>query len=223
MDISDEGQSCKKLLERIALYNLKADTKVDISIILQAIDFAKKYHAGQLRDSGEPFYTHPLEVAYMVCDWCFRTDILVTAILHDTIEDTEATLDIISNFFGNKVANNVMDLTRIKEDGTKITAAQLVELLFEQKKYDLLVVKQFDRIHNMRTLKSKSIEKISKTIKETIYTFIVLSAYLEMRSVEEEITRLCSQLIENDSTEAQKLSSSQSDAELLALILKNAS
>jgi len=222
--MNDKCQSSKKLLERIAFYNSKTDKKVDVFVIMKAIEFAKKYHAGQFRDSGEPFYTHPIEVAYMVCEWCFRTDILVTAILHDTIEDTAATLDIISNSFGKEIANNVMDLTRIKENGTKITAAQLVELLFEQKKYDLLIVKQFDRIHNIKTLKSKPIEKINKTIRETIYTFIVLAAYLETRSIEEEIINLCSQLIENDYIDPQKLSSfsSQGDAELLSLILKNA-
>jgi len=189
----------ERLLKKLVHLNSIYEGKICINLINQAISYAKKCHEGQFRNSGEPYYTHPLEVAYMVADYCIKTDVLVTAILHDTIEDTEATKYTIADLFGMKIAQNVVDLTRIKENDTKITSAELVDNLFEEKKYDLLLVKQFDRLHNMKTLGAKSPEKKQKTIKETVYAFIVLSAYLGLRNVEEEISFLCSNTLKEQS------------------------
>ncbi len=136
-----------------------------------------------MRQSGEPYYSHPIEVAYMVLDYLFRTDILVTAILHDTLEDTELTKEQISQEFGWKVANQVIDLTRIKENGIKISAAETVEILYKEKKYDVLLIKFFDRLHNMQTINVKSPEKIQKTVQETISRFLSLSIYFKLENL----------------------------------------
>ena len=116
----------------------------------------------QKRQSGEPYYSHPLEVAYMVAEHRFTTDVLVTSILHDTIEDTELTKEMIDYIFGFTIASQVEDLTRIKIDG-KISVAEMVKSLWFQNKKDLLLIKYFDRLHNMRTINAKSPEKIQKT------------------------------------------------------------
>lgn len=86
---------------------------MDIQQIKKAIYFAKEYHMDQFRHSGEPFYSHPLEVAYLVSDYLFRTDILVTAILHDTLEDTALTYEEIAAIFGKDIADNVELLKRM--------------------------------------------------------------------------------------------------------------
>jgi (p)ppGpp synthase/HD superfamily hydrolase len=189
--------SCKysnRLLDKLLLLNedKSKEDKIDISKVQKAIYYAKKYHGDQKRQSGEPYYSHPFEVAYMISDYLFRTDIIVTSILHDTIEDTELTFEMIRKLFGEVIAHQVMDLTRIMGgDGRKISSAEMVGFLFEQKKYDLLLIKQFDRLHNMQSIGAKSPEKIKKITEETIGTFTVLATFLGIRSIEEEIIQSC--------------------------------
>ena len=196
----DNFEECcyaKKLLDKIAYLNGVSETEaIDIIEVEKAIHYAKKYHGSQMRQSGEPFYSHPIEVAYMIDDYLFRTDIIITAILHDTLEDTELTKSQIAEIFSVQIANQVYDLTRIKENGVKITSAEMVELLYKEKKYDILLIKIFDRLHNIQTISAKSPTKIKKTIAETIKRFITLSIYLDGRihralKIEEIITELC--------------------------------
>ena len=76
-----------RLLSKLLLLNAKAQEPIDISEIKKAIYYAKKYHGIQMRQSGEPYYSHPIEVAYQIADYKFTTDVLVTSILHDTLID----------------------------------------------------------------------------------------------------------------------------------------
>lgn len=186
----------KMLLDKVIYLNsIVKVPKVDVLVVKKAIYYACKYHGSQMRQSGEPYYSHPLEVAYLVSDYLFRTDILVTAILHDTLEDTELTKEQISQEFGWKVANQVMDLTRIKENGIKISVAESVEILYKEKKHDVLLIKLFDRLHNMQTISAKSPEKIKKIVQETITIFLVLTAYLELKSIMFDLFKLCREYI----------------------------
>ena len=195
-------QSCtysESLINKINLQNEKSNHKVDILQIKKAIYYAKKYHGCQKRLSGEPYYSHPLAVAELVTPHCFKTDILVTSILHDTIEDTDLTKDRIEYIFDANIANKVYDLTRVKAD-RKISSVEMVQLLYVNKKYDLLLVKMFDRIHNMQTINYKPLEKSKKTTDETLKSFLTLSAYFRLHTlktvdVEEQITQLCYQTI----------------------------
>jgi (p)ppGpp synthase/HD superfamily hydrolase len=184
----------KQLLTKLLLLNKTAKPKVDILEIKKAIYYAKKYHGAQLRQSGEPYYSHPLEVAYNIADHVFETNILVTSILHDTIEDTELTKEKIDYIFGSKIANQVESLTRIKSD-RKISAAEMVELLWQQKNIELLLVKQFDRLHNIHTINFKSTEKIKTIAEETIDAFIILAIYLEMPTIAEDLIQHCTKII----------------------------
>lgn len=118
-----------RLLNKLSTLNKSTTHQVDIIEVKKAIYYAKKYHSGQMRESGEAYYTHPLEVASMVADHCFKTDILVSSVLHDVIEDTTLTEEMITSIFGEKVASQVEDLTRIKKD-RKISSAEMVESLY---------------------------------------------------------------------------------------------
>lgn len=169
----------ERLLEKILLKNSTAEHPVDINEVKKAIYYAKKYHGEQLRKSGEPYYSHPLEVAYRVSDYLFHTNAIVVSILHDTIEDTALTFEMIEAIFGHKVAIQVDDLTRIKTD-RKISAAELIENLWFEKKYDLVLIKLFDRLHNMQTIGAMSREKAQKTINETLKYFLVLSEMMNL-------------------------------------------
>jgi len=87
---SSKFESCcysERLLTKLSLINETSKYKIDLLEIKKAIYYAKKYHGTQKRQSGELYYSHPIEVAFNVADHCFKTDILVTSILHDTIED----------------------------------------------------------------------------------------------------------------------------------------
>ena len=187
-----ESYYSNRLLTKIEQLNNSNLSKANISLITKAILYAQKCHYGQFRETGEPYFCHPLQVAYMVSDFCFKTDIIVTAILHDIIEDTTATKKHLEKFFGITIAQNVMDLTRIKGYGVKITSADLVQSLWKEKKYDLLLVKLFDRLDNIRTIDIKPTHKIKKIIKETRDVFIDLAAYLDMQDVKNELLYICS-------------------------------
>ncbi|MDR0329298.1 MAG: HD domain-containing protein [Rickettsia sp.] len=106
--------------------NEEVNRPIDIDEVIKAIYYAKKYHGSQMRQSGEPYYSHPIEVAYMISDYLFRTDIIVTSILHDTIEDTTLTEKMIAYIFGEQVASQVEDLSRNKPHG-KISSAEIME------------------------------------------------------------------------------------------------
>lgn len=120
------------------LLNKYATNKIDFHQVTKAIYYAKKYHSKQKRKTGELFYTHTLEVAYMVANYSFKTDVIVTAILHDVIEDRECSQEMIAKPFDDKI--DVKDLTRIKKD-YKISAAEMVKILYMQKNDDLLLIK----------------------------------------------------------------------------------
>ena len=90
-----------QLIEKLRL--LDTQNQLDFDLINKAIDWAKKYHDGQFRKSGEPFYTHPLQVAYMVSEYNLKTDVIVASILHDIVEDTEVTAGMLVDHFGWRI------------------------------------------------------------------------------------------------------------------------
>lgn len=185
------------LLEKLFLLNERTTNKIDIISVKKAIYYAKKYHGNQKRESGEPYYSHPIEVAHIFSNYTsereekyFRTDLIVTCILHDTLEDTELTERMISNIFGKLIASQVQDLTRVKMS-QKISSTDLVNSLWLQGKHDILLIKLCDRVHNMRTIGAKSPEKIMKIVNETICTFLPLAIYFESSIMENELYHLC--------------------------------
>ena len=187
-----------KLLDRLQSINQQFKNKLNEIEIKKAIYYARKYHGIQKRQSGELYYSHPIEVAYLLAEYAaeydnryLRTDIFVTAILHDTIEDTELTFEMIKNIFCSLIANQVMDLTRIKKDGYKISSVELIKSLWLQKKEDILLIKLFDRLHNLQTISSKSPEKIKEIANETFNSFIIFAMCTNNKNLEKAIYQLC--------------------------------
>lgn len=195
----DYFESCKystRLIDK--LISLDDENQLDISLIKKAIDFAKKYHGTQTRKSGEPYYSHPLEVAYLFSEYVksykkeyYTTDLIITAILHDTIEDTLATKKMIAKNFNESIASNVEDLTRIKIDH-KISAGSNLELLYSQNKKDILYIKIFDRLHNMRTINFMTETKRNKIVDETIEYFVSICFTLDLAEIRQELITLSS-------------------------------
>jgi (p)ppGpp synthase/HD superfamily hydrolase len=185
----------KRLLKKLELVNaelLEAKNQIiDIAEVGKGICYAKYYHADQMRESGEPYYSHPLEVAYMSVDYLPRTDIIITAVLHDALEDTNLSKKEIEEVFGEKVAEQVYDLTRIKEDGTKLSSGHIVRVLYDQGKKDLIILKIFDRLHNLKTLRVKDSTKAKQLLEETVKDFMVLSTCSDLMFLTEALENMC--------------------------------
>ncbi|MDD9335562.1 MAG: HD domain-containing protein, partial [Rickettsiaceae bacterium] len=183
-------QYATRLLDKLRKMNEEVNRPIDIDEVIKAIYYAKKYHGSQMRQSGEPYYSHPIEVAYMISDYLFCTDIIVTSILHDTIEDTTLTEKMIAYIFGEQVASQVEALSRNKPHG-KISSAEIMEILYRQKKYDVALIKLFDRKHNLQTIGVKSPEKMKKIIKETMEEFIIIAMHLKIPAILQNLVALC--------------------------------
>ncbi|MCC8399349.1 MAG: HD domain-containing protein [Rickettsia endosymbiont of Platyusa sonomae] len=195
----EKYESCKyaeRLVNKLSELNQQVTIPVNIYEIRKGIYYAKKYHGSQMRQSGDPYYSHPIEVAYMVAEYTalnmpkyFRTDMIITSLLHDTIEDTVLTEEMITRLFDKLIASQVVDLTRVKSYG-KISAAETLNILYSQNKKDVLLIKVFDRLHNMQTIGAKSPEKQRKILLETLSTFITLSMYLGTPKIKDELIEL---------------------------------
>ena len=197
----DYSRSCKysiRLIEKLKL--LDTQNVLDFELINKAIYWARKYHGDQKRKSGEPYYSHPLEVAYMISEYNLKTDIIAASILHDLVEDTEVTVDMIQGTFGERIAEMVDRLTRDRPDGTKLTVEQVLNNAYHLKDKEVLLIKLFDRLHNIQTIGGLSVEKTEKATKETLKNFITLSIYLGEKvsgllEIEKMLTELCYQSI----------------------------
>lgn len=189
MGYSTTCQYSIRLIDK--LKSLDTKNVLDFDLINKAIYWAKKYHGKQKRKSGEPYYSHPLEVAYMISDYKLKTDVIVASILHDIIEDTEVTAGMILDNFSWRIAEMVDMLTRDRPDGTKLSVEQILENAYKRKDKEVLLIKLIDRLHNIRTSWVKSPEKLQKICKETIEEFIILVLYLENLDLIKELTAIC--------------------------------
>lgn len=181
------------LIKQIKSYN--PDFNPDT--VMRAYEYAKKMHEGQTRSSGEPYYTHPMEVAGLLANMKMDTATIVTAILHDTLEDTKATFDEVKAAFGEEVAtlvNGVSKLSRIEGQTVEGKQAENFRKLVLAMSEDIrvLLVKLADRLHNMRTLDHiQKIEKRQRIARETIEIYVPLAERIGLHNLKEELEDLC--------------------------------
>lgn len=165
--------------------------------IEQALEYAKEMHEGQTRSSGEPYYTHPLEVARILSDMKMDAGTIVTAILHDTLEDTPATYEDLEQKFGREVAdlvNGVSKLTRIESQTLEGKQAENFRKLLLAMSEDIrvLLVKLADRLHNMRTIDGiKKPEKRRRIALETLEIYAPLAERIGVHQIKAELEDLC--------------------------------
>ena len=198
--MSEDCQYSIRLVNR--LKDLDQGNQIDFDQVGKAIDWAKKYHGDQKRKSGEPYYTHPLEVAYMVSEYLLKTDVIVAAILHDIVEDTEVTFGMILDNFSKRIMQLVDRLTRDRPDGTKWSVEEILDNAYENNDNEALLIKVVDRLHNMQTIGAKSPEKIVKTTHQTIDLFILISMYLQNTNLESRILQSCYKMLPKEITES---------------------
>lgn len=181
------------LITQIRTYN----PDFDPDPVNRAYEYAKKMHDGQTRSSGEPYYTHPMEVAGLLANLKMDTATIVTAILHDTLEDTAATYDEVKGLFGEEVANlinGVSKLSRIEGQTKEGKQAENFRKLVLAMSEDIrvLLVKLADRLHNMRTLDAiQKPEKRQRIARETIEIYVPLAERIGLHNLKEELEDLC--------------------------------
>lgn len=170
-------------------------TPEDQELIEKAYIYSATVHQGQVRLSGEPYLTHPMEVAGILADMKLDAATIVTGLLHDTVEDTLATLDQIEKTFGKEVAFLVEGLTKI----SKITFGSKVEqqaenfrkmILAMSSDIRILLVRLADRIHNMRTLEYQTPEKQKYIAEETLELYAPLANRLGINWMKMELEDL---------------------------------
>ncbi len=177
------------ILDKVAESNPDAD----LDIIDQAYIYSAKVHEGQMRLSGEPYLTHPLEVAYILADMKLDSVSIAAALLHDVIEDTHATLEEINDMFGPDISHIVSGVTKLSSlafDSLQARQAESMRRMILAMADDIRVVliKLADRLHNMRTLHFHTDkQKKIKIAQETRDIYAPIAARLGMYQMKKEL------------------------------------
>jgi GTP diphosphokinase / guanosine-3',5'-bis(diphosphate) 3'-diphosphatase len=169
--------------------------RCNADLIRKAYAYGYKMHDGQMRKSGEAYFTHPVAVAAILTEQRLDDATIVTALLHDTIEDTRSTYADLTAMFGEEVAelvDGVTKLTNLQLSSTESQQAENFRKLFMAMSRDLrvILVKLGDRLHNMRTIKSMSLEKQAQKARETMEIFAPLAGRMGMQWMREELEDL---------------------------------
>ncbi|RME17022.1 MAG: bifunctional (p)ppGpp synthetase/guanosine-3',5'-bis(diphosphate) 3'-pyrophosphohydrolase [Bdellovibrio sp.] len=166
-----------------------------IDLLREAYEFSAKAHEGQIRRSGEPYITHPLGVTAILADLRLDIATLVTGILHDTVEDTEVTLEDIEEHFGPVIRDLVDGVTKISQMQFRHTHEKQGEnirkmIVATGKDVRVILVKLADRLHNMRTLNHMPYSKQSRIAQETLDIYAPLAGRLGIMSMKVELEDL---------------------------------
>ncbi|WP_375229937.1 RelA/SpoT family protein [Roseobacter sp. S98] len=179
------------LIALVAKYN----PRTNADLIRAAYDYGRDMHEGQYRHSGEPYFTHPVAVAAILTEQQLDDATIITALLHDTIEDTKASYSEVETRFGKEVAelvDGVTKLTNLQLNSTETKQAENFRKLFMAMSKDLrvILVKLSDRLHNMRTIKAMRPEKQAQKARETMEIFAPLAGRMGMQWMREELEDL---------------------------------
>ena len=187
-----------ELVERVKSY----DPNVDEDGLNRAYVFAVKMHGAQTRESGDPYFSHPVEVAGILTEYKLDYTTIITALLHDTVEDTAATQNDIEKLFGTEVATLVEGVTKLSRIQTQSEQDKQAEnfrklVLAMSEDIRVLLIKLADRLHNMRTLKfCKSEAKRQRIAKETLDIYVPLAERVGMNKMKDELEDLSFQEIQ---------------------------
>jgi len=180
-----------ELVDRVRRYNPHTDE----AALNRAYVYAMKAHGMQKRASGDPYFSHPLEVAAILTDMKLDDATIIAAVLHDTIEDTDSTREEIDRLFGPAIGKLVDGLTKLKKlDLVSKRAAQAENfrklLLAIAEDVRVLLVKLADRLHNMRTLHFVPPEKRARIAEETLDIYAPLAGRMGMQHMRDELENL---------------------------------
>ncbi len=189
-----------ELVERVMSYDPGADEET----LNRAYVFSMKAHGSQLRASGDPYFSHPVEVAGILASMKLDSASIITGLLHDTVEDTVATLKDINELFGEEIARLVDGVTKLSQIELQSDKARQAEnfrklLLAMSEDIRVLLVKLADRLHNMRTLHHvKSEEKRKRVARETMDIYVPLAERIGIRDWKDELENLAFRELNTD-------------------------
>ena len=187
------------ILEKVSA----VDGERDINLLKKAYVFAARAHKGQTRRSGEPYLSHPLEVANMLADMRLDSTTLIAGLLHDVLEDTEVTAAEIRENFGAEVADlvdGVTKISRVQEASPEVRQAETIRKIILAMIGDLRVIfiKLVDRIHNLKTLKFLPEDKQKQIAKETLDIYAPIANRLGMGRIKAELEDLAFRYVDPD-------------------------
>ena len=179
------------LIALVRNYNPRSNA----DLIRRAYAYGMQMHEGQFRKSGEPYFTHPVAVAAILTEQQLDDATIVTALLHDTIEDTKSTYAEVAKLFGEDVAELVDGVTKLTNLQLSSTESQQAEnfrklLMAMSKDLRVILVKLADRLHNMRTIRSMKPEKQAQKARETMEIYAPLAGRMGMQWMREELEDL---------------------------------
>lgn len=183
----------KQVLEPLATVHRELHPQADLALLQRAYDVAEEKHSSQRRKSGDPYITHPLAVATILAELGMDTTTLVAGLLHDTVEDTDYSLEKLGTEFGEEVAHLVDGVTKL--DKVKLGAAAEAETIRKMiiamaRDPRVLVIKLADRLHNMRTMRFLPPEKQARKARETLEVLAPLAHRLGMATIKWELEDL---------------------------------
>ena len=177
--------------------------ETDLSRVREAYELAAKAHANQLRQSGEPYIIHPLQVALILANLELDLETIIAGLLHDVVEDTSVTLEDIRTRFGDEVAGLVDGVTKLKQltyttnDKEEIQAENYRKMFLAMAKdIRVILIKLADRLHNMRTLEYKSREKQLEKARETLDIYAPIADRLGISKIKVELDDLSLKYLE---------------------------
>ena len=187
------------ILDKVREYNPKAN----LELINRAYVYSAKAHAGYVRQSGEPYLIHPLQVAAILSDMKMDVTTIAVGLLHDTIEDTEVTREDLLRIFGDEVTFLVESLTKISQLDVETKMHRQAEnlrrmILSMAQDIRVIMVKLADRLHNMRTLQHLALEKSAKIAQETMDIYAPLANRLGISWMQSELEDLSFQYLYPD-------------------------
>jgi GTP pyrophosphokinase len=206
IDLETEKQEILKRYRKLLRLAKKSRDDLDKKQIRKAFDVALEAHKEMRRKSGEPYIYHPIAVAQIVAEEMgLGTVSIVSALLHDTVEDTEITLEDIDNMFGAKVCLIIDGLTKISgvidhsDPNYSIQAENFRKMMLSlSDDVRVILVKLADRLHNMRTMEFMPRHKQLKISYETLFIYAPLAHRLGLNSIKTELENLAFLYTEED-------------------------
>lgn len=185
------------------LFHIRHIATSDQKLIQKAFELGAQAHGHQKRQSGEPYFTHPIAVAQILANMGGDRDTIIAALLHDTVEDTPLTLDEIKDQFGPVVAMLIDGVTKLNEEDIAEHPSLNEQIETLRKMFNLMerdvrimVIKLADRLHNMQTIGFRKVEKQISVARETMDVYVKIADRLCMRDMRDDLENMCLVILE---------------------------